>query len=106
MHKIESGISTYRKLLQTIVLTQRGQYLRRPPKTNGEFRIDRLLKRKASEGVMIYIVVYKNNTVALPLESKHTKNWLQNVHRNIIGKVRVIYKLFAITNTIHSITAC
>lgn len=35
------------------------QYLRRPPAKFPEFRIDQLLKRKAEEGVMIYIVVYK-----------------------------------------------
>ncbi|KAI8381067.1 uncharacterized protein BYT42DRAFT_604106 [Radiomyces spectabilis] len=59
-------------------------YLRRPPKGNEEYRIDRLLKRKASEGVMIYIVIYKNISMALPLDSQHTRDWLQNAHPNII----------------------
>ncbi|KAI8981744.1 hypothetical protein BDF20DRAFT_911999 [Mycotypha africana] len=59
-------------------------FLRRPPKGNEEYRLDRLLKRKASEGVMIYIVIYKNVSVALPLDSQHTRDWLQNVHPNII----------------------
>ncbi|KAI7901029.1 uncharacterized protein BX663DRAFT_516053 [Cokeromyces recurvatus] len=59
-------------------------YLRRPPKGNEEYRLDRLLKRKAYEGVMIYIVIYKNVSVALPLDSQHTRDWMQSVHPNII----------------------
>ncbi|OAD75876.1 hypothetical protein PHYBLDRAFT_59406 [Phycomyces blakesleeanus NRRL 1555(-)] len=59
-------------------------YLRRPPTENEEFRIDRLLQRKASEGVMVYIVVYKEMTVALTILSAHTKRALQNLHPNII----------------------
>lgn len=59
-------------------------YLRRPPKGNEEYRLDRLLKRKASEGVMIYIVLYKNVSVALPLDSLYTRDWMQTVHPNII----------------------
>jgi phospholipase D1/2 len=34
-------------------------YLRRPPAQHPEYRLDRLLKRKAEEGVKIYIIVYK-----------------------------------------------
>ncbi|KAI8332617.1 hypothetical protein BC941DRAFT_455475 [Chlamydoabsidia padenii] len=59
-------------------------YLRRPPAKNQEFRIDRLLQRKAREGVMIYIVIYKEMSLALPINSAHTKLWLQNCHPNII----------------------
>ncbi|KAL1925650.1 uncharacterized protein VTP21DRAFT_533 [Calcarisporiella thermophila] len=59
-------------------------YLRRPPKQNEQFRLDRLLKRKAEEGVMIYILVYKEMTYALSLDSTHTKAWLQSLHKNII----------------------
>ncbi|KAF9178668.1 Phospholipase D1, partial [Haplosporangium sp. Z 27] len=58
-------------------------YLRRPPEKNREFRLDRLLKRKAMEGVMIYVVVYKEVSLALTLDSAHTKIWLQDLHRNI-----------------------
>lgn len=61
-------------------------YLRRPPEKNEDFRIDRLLQRKAREGVMIYIIVYKEMSVALPIDSEHTKRWLQGMHPNIIGK--------------------
>ncbi|KAF7725701.1 Phospholipase D1 [Apophysomyces ossiformis] len=59
-------------------------YLRRPPEQNEEFRIDRLLQRKAREGVMIYIIVYKEMSVALTINSAHTKQWLQNLHPNIL----------------------
>ncbi|CAO3590887.1 unnamed protein product [Absidia cylindrospora] len=59
-------------------------YLRRPPEKNEEFRLDRLLQRKAREGVMIYVVVYKEMSLALPINSAHTKLWLQNCHQNII----------------------
>ncbi|KAF9312591.1 hypothetical protein BG003_006127 [Podila horticola] len=58
-------------------------YLRRPPEKNEEFRLDRLLKKKAMDGVMIYIVVYKEVSLALTLDSAHTKIWLQDLHKNI-----------------------
>ncbi|KAG2210594.1 hypothetical protein INT47_002536 [Mucor saturninus] len=59
-------------------------YLRRPPEENEDFRLDRLLHRKAVEGVKIYIVVYKEMSVALTIDSVHTKQWLQNLHPNIL----------------------
>ena len=34
-------------------------YLRRPPSKYPQWRLDRLLKRKAEEGVKICVVVYK-----------------------------------------------
>ena len=67
------------------------QYLRRPPEKNQEFRLDRLLKRKAEEGVKIYIVVYKEMAVALTINSAHTKLWLQDQHKNIIGNRKGIF---------------
>ena len=61
------------------------KYLRRPPSENEEFRLDRLLKRKAEEGVMIYVVVYKEVKYSLALDSFHTKTTLQELHKNIRG---------------------
>ncbi|RKP34653.1 hypothetical protein BJ085DRAFT_35999, partial [Dimargaris cristalligena] len=58
-------------------------YLRRPPAEHEEFRIDRLLYRKAEEGVEIYIVMYKEVTVSLPLSSLYTKKALRSLHPNI-----------------------
>ena len=34
-------------------------YLRRPPAYNEEWRLDRVLKRKAEQGVKVYVIVYK-----------------------------------------------
>jgi phospholipase D1/2 len=34
-------------------------YLRRPPAQNPEWRLDRLLKRKAEQGVKVYVIIYK-----------------------------------------------
>ncbi|RIA93447.1 hypothetical protein C1645_735559 [Glomus cerebriforme] len=58
-------------------------YLRRPPSKNEEYRLDKLLKKKAEEGVMIYIILYKEVKLALTLDSWHTKSCLQNLHHNI-----------------------
>ncbi|ORX95016.1 phospholipase D/nuclease [Basidiobolus meristosporus CBS 931.73] len=59
-------------------------YMRRPPKDNQEFRLDRLLLKKAEEGLAIYIVVYKEVTYALPISSQYTKETLKNLHPNIV----------------------
>ncbi|KAI8985892.1 hypothetical protein BDB01DRAFT_720977 [Pilobolus umbonatus] len=59
-------------------------YLQRPAEMNEEYRLDRLLKRKAEQGVKIYIIIYKEMTVALTINSAHTKSTLQNLHKNII----------------------
>jgi hypothetical protein len=48
--------------------------------------LDRLLKKKAQDGVKIYVVVYKEISLALTLDSAHTKTWLQDLHPNIQGK--------------------
>ncbi|KAF2265982.1 phospholipase D/nuclease [Lojkania enalia] len=54
-------------------------FLRRPPYYNQEWRIDQLLKRKAQEGVKIYIVVYKEVSAALTCNSQHTKKVFMNL---------------------------
>lgn len=66
-------------------------YLRRPPAHYPEWRLDlyveiplfndnkkssldtRILKRKAEEGVKIYVIVYKEVTQTMSMSSKHTK---------------------------------
>ncbi|KAG2183771.1 hypothetical protein INT43_006782 [Umbelopsis isabellina] len=58
-------------------------YLKRPPEDNEHYRLDRLLEFKAKQGVMIYIVIYKEIEMAVALNSGHTKNWLQGRHPNI-----------------------
>jgi phospholipase D1/2 len=49
------------------------QYLRRPPATFPEWRLDRLLKRKAEQGVKVYVIVYKEVTQTMSMSSSHTK---------------------------------
>jgi phospholipase D1/2 len=48
-----------------------------------EWRLDRLLQRKAQEGVRIYVMVYKEVTASMALSSKHTKHALEDLHENI-----------------------
>ncbi|KAK0542728.1 hypothetical protein OC846_006498, partial [Tilletia horrida] len=58
-------------------------YLRRPPAQFEDFRVDRLLRRKAEQGVKIYIVVYKEITQTMTMSSSHTKHHLEGLHDNI-----------------------
>ncbi|EPQ31651.1 uncharacterized protein PFL1_00984 [Pseudozyma flocculosa PF-1] len=58
-------------------------YLRRPPALYPEYRMDRLLKRKAEQGVRIFIIVYKEVTQSMTLSSAHTKHFLEDLHENI-----------------------
>ncbi|PPQ84945.1 hypothetical protein CVT25_004458 [Psilocybe cyanescens] len=58
-------------------------YLRRPPAYFPEWRLDKLLKRKAEQGVKIHVIVYKEVTQTMSMSSKHTKNKLESLHPNI-----------------------
>lgn len=44
--------------------------MRRPPSKYPEYRLDTLLKRKADQGVKIYIVVYKVSEKSLVYEER------------------------------------
>ncbi|KAI9633008.1 uncharacterized protein MKK02DRAFT_40389 [Dioszegia hungarica] len=57
--------------------------LRRPAALFPEWRLDRLLKKKAEQGVRIYIMVYKEVTASMALSSSHTKHALEDLHDNI-----------------------
>ncbi|CUA74327.1 Phospholipase D p2 [Rhizoctonia solani] len=59
-------------------------YLRRPPADHYEWRLDRLLQRKAQQGVKVYVIVYKEVTQTMSMSSKHTKNALTELHPNIM----------------------
>ncbi|KAL2152997.1 hypothetical protein VTH82DRAFT_4152 [Thermothelomyces myriococcoides] len=52
-------------------------FLRRPPHFNREWRLDRVLKRRAEAGVKIYIIIYREVEAALTCNSEHTKHALQ-----------------------------
>ncbi|OBT70612.1 hypothetical protein VF21_10240, partial [Pseudogymnoascus sp. 05NY08] len=54
-------------------------FLRRPPYYNQEWRLDQILKRKAEQGVKIYIIVYREVEAALTCNSEHTKKALRDL---------------------------
>ena len=58
-------------------------YLRRPPAKYPEWRLDRVLKRKAEEGVKIYVIVYKEVVQTMTMSSHQTKVRLEALHPNI-----------------------
>ncbi|KAL8286802.1 hypothetical protein RQP46_004330 [Phenoliferia psychrophenolica] len=58
-------------------------FLRRPPSQHPEYRLDRLLLKKAQEGVKIFIIVYKEVTQTMTMSSAHTKHHLEDMHENI-----------------------
>lgn len=58
-------------------------YLRRPPNGNQDWRIDRLLKRKAKQGVKIYIIIYRNVGNTVVTDSLYTKHSLLDLDNNI-----------------------
>lgn len=58
-------------------------YMRRPPCISQRWRLDRLLQQKASEGVKIFVIVYRNVEAAIPIDSEYTKRSLLNLHPNI-----------------------
>ena len=58
-------------------------YLRRPG--NERYRLDNLLKRKAEEGVKIFIIIYNEvSDKTTPVDSLYTKKTLTNLHPNIM----------------------
>ncbi|KAK9459841.1 uncharacterized protein V1516DRAFT_678148 [Lipomyces oligophaga] len=58
-------------------------YLRRPAHGNQQWRLDRLLKRKAEQGVKIFVILYRNVGAAIPIDSQYTKQTLLDLHPNI-----------------------
>ncbi|KAK4195935.1 putative phospholipase D1 [Triangularia verruculosa] len=58
-------------------------YMRRPACISQKWRLDRLLQRKAAEGVKIFVIVYRNVEAAIPIDSEYTKFSLLNLHPNV-----------------------
>ncbi|OTB10016.1 hypothetical protein K445DRAFT_323413 [Daldinia sp. EC12] len=54
-------------------------FLRRPPYFNQEWRLDRILKRRAEAGVKIFVIVYREVEAAITCNSEHTKHALQSL---------------------------
>lgn len=59
-------------------------YMRRPSAMAEKWRLDRLLQRKAQEGVKIFIIVYQNVGTTVPIDSTYTKYSLMGLHPNIM----------------------
>ncbi|CAG7850914.1 Phospholipase D1 Short=PLD 1; AltName: Full=Choline phosphatase 1; AltName: Full=Meiosis-specific sporulation-specific protein 14; AltName: Full=Phosphatidylcholine-hydrolyzing phospholipase D1 [Serendipita indica DSM 11827] len=58
-------------------------YLKRPPAHFPEWRLDRLLQKKAQQGVKVHVIVYKEVTQTMSMSSNHTKKALEALHPNI-----------------------
>ncbi|KUJ11803.1 phospholipase-like protein D1 [Mollisia scopiformis] len=58
-------------------------YMRRPAAISQKWRLDRLLQKKAREGVKIFIIVYRNVEAAIPIDSEFTKFSMLDLHPNI-----------------------
>lgn len=58
-------------------------YLRRPAAISQRWRLDRLLKRKANEGVKIFVIMYRNINSAIPIDSEYSKFSLLDLGENV-----------------------
>ena len=58
-------------------------YMRRPAAISQDYRLDRLLKRKAEEGVKIYVIMYRNIESAIPIDSNYSKFSLLELGDNV-----------------------
>ncbi|KAI9747288.1 MAG: Phospholipase D1 [Lichina confinis] len=58
-------------------------YMRRPAAISRKWRLDRLLQRKATEGVKVFVILYRNINSAVPIDSTYTKFSLLDLHPNI-----------------------
>lgn len=45
-------------------------------------RLDRILLRKAEQGVKVLVMIYKEVTQSMSLSSAHTKHHLEDMHEN------------------------
>ncbi|CAI5756948.1 unnamed protein product [Candida verbasci] len=63
-------------------------YLRRPANGNQQYRIDRLLQRKAQEGVKIYIIIYRNVGTTVATDSLYTKHSMLSLNEKNIHVIR------------------
>ncbi|PIO72123.1 phospholipase D domain protein [Teladorsagia circumcincta] len=57
--------------------------MKRPALEGNYWRLDQILKRKASQGVHVFILMYKEMEMALGLNSMYSKRTLQALHPNI-----------------------
>ncbi|KAF2260052.1 phospholipase D [Lojkania enalia] len=58
-------------------------YMRRPAAISQKWRLDRLLQRKAQEGVKVFVIMYRNINTAIPIDSEYSKYSLLDLHPNV-----------------------
>ncbi|TDH65126.1 uncharacterized protein CCR75_000449 [Bremia lactucae] len=58
-------------------------HLLRPAAHHPESRLDLALKKKAEEGVQVYVLMYKEVSMALTLNSMFSKQELSKLHKNV-----------------------
>ncbi|XP_073768952.1 phospholipase D1 isoform X3 [Danio rerio] len=58
-------------------------FLKRPVVDGNMWRLDHVLKRKAEQGVKIFVQLYKEVEVVMGLNSEYTKKTLMGLHSNI-----------------------
>jgi phospholipase D1/2 len=59
-----------------------GLYLKRNP-PDPESQLDKVLVKKASQGIRIYIIIWSGNQLAYHLDAKQVRNYLNGLHPNI-----------------------
>ncbi|CAD6195581.1 unnamed protein product [Caenorhabditis auriculariae] len=58
-------------------------FMKRPALEGNYWRLDEILKRKAEQGVKVFVLLYKEMEMALGLNSIYSKKTLQGLHENI-----------------------
>ncbi|XP_051556150.1 phospholipase D1-like [Myxocyprinus asiaticus] len=58
-------------------------FLKRPVVEGNRWRLDCILKRKAQQGVRIFVMLYKELELALGINSEYSKRTLMHLHPNI-----------------------
>ncbi|XP_041017183.1 phospholipase D zeta 1-like isoform X1 [Juglans microcarpa x Juglans regia] len=58
-------------------------FLKRPFDRHSSSRLEALLEEKAKQGVQIYILLYKEVSLALKINSMYSKTRLLNIHENV-----------------------
>uniref|UniRef100_A0A3P8WIU4 Phospholipase n=1 Tax=Cynoglossus semilaevis TaxID=244447 RepID=A0A3P8WIU4_CYNSE len=58
-------------------------FLKRPVVEGNRWRLDCILKRKAQQGVRIFVMLYKEVEIALGINSGYSKRMLRHLHPNI-----------------------
>ncbi|CAO1442602.1 unnamed protein product [Diamesa serratosioi] len=58
-------------------------YMKRPALDGDYWRLDKILLRKASQGIKIFVLLYKEVEMAMGMNSLYTKQTLSGLHKNI-----------------------